>query len=85
MAARLADQIRAFAAKTYIVKARNAKMKQVSFTSDSVHKGLSLVNRYPAVCRAIDTDLFRDQNKITLANRVGPLEGPDVTWTFTLL
>lgn len=81
----LHDQIRKFTARTYIVKARNAKMKKVSFTSDNVHAALSLVNRYPAVCRAIDTDIFKSENNVKLIDRDGPFEGPGVTWTFELL
>jgi hypothetical protein len=81
----LADRVRAFASKTYVVKARNAKWKSVSFTSDDLHKALSLVNRYPAVCQAIETDIFENQNNVKLVARNGPPQGPGVTWKFELL
>jgi hypothetical protein len=78
----LADRTRNFAAVNYVYPARKAKLKTVSFSSGEIHQGLVLVNRYPAVCDAIDTDLFREENRVELVDRTGPRQGSNVMWTF---
>lgn len=79
-----ADKIREFVAATYIGPAREAARTRVSFLASDIHKGLGLVNRYPAVCDAIDRGLFAQQNRLRLVSRKGPRLGSTVRWTFEI-
>jgi hypothetical protein len=80
----LADRARNFAAVNYVYPARRAKLKTVSFTSGEIHQGLGLQNRYPAVCDAIDTDLFRQENRLELIDRSPTKHGASIVWVFQL-
>lgn len=77
-----ADRIRNFAAVNFIYPARKAKMKTTSFTSDAIHRGLALKNRYPSVCDAIDAETFSQENRVELVERTRPKHGATVRWTF---
>ncbi len=78
----LADRTRNFMVVNYVYPARKARLKTITVSSGEVHQGLGLRNRYPAVCDAVDADLFREENRLELIERTGPRHGAAVVWTF---
>jgi hypothetical protein len=38
----------------------------------------------PAVCGALDTQIFQDQFDVILSKRSGPPQGSNVTWLFAM-
>jgi hypothetical protein len=84
---RLADQIRAFVAERYIAPARRGNTNtQVTILAGDVVRDLKLVQRTPAVCSALDTKLFLNENNLVPSDvrRTGPKFGPMATWNVTV-
>ena len=79
-----ANEVREFVLKEFIEPARKQGKRTVSFTSSDVHRGMSLKQRYPLVCSAIDADKFLDFAKVTLVKREGPKQSSTAKWLFSL-
>jgi hypothetical protein len=80
----LADQIGAFAAKSYIEPARAAGHERVTITTGDVHRQMGLSSRMPAVCGALTARKFQAENHMTLESREGPYQGATVRLTYHL-
>jgi hypothetical protein len=79
----LADQIRDYARRHYIDAARRRREATVEILAGDVHKALSLSSRVPAVCQALSSRRFLEENKIALERREGPPSGQSTTARFT--
>lgn len=77
-----ANEVREYVLKEFIEPARRQGVKTVSFTSSDVHKGMSLVRRYPLVCSSIDADRFLDYARVILVKREGPKQSSTARWIF---
>ena len=83
-----ADRIREYVKENFVAPARSRGQTTVTFRASEVHSGVKKVysieqgHRMPAVCSAIDTDLFLDYASVTLVKREGPVQGASVVWTF---
>lgn len=79
----LSDQIRDFAAKKYIIPARQAGQKTVTVNVGKIHSDLGLKNRVPAVCSALGSKIFERQCGITQISWDGPLQSTSVNITYS--
>ncbi len=80
-----ADEIREYVLVAIIKPARRRGDKTVTFDALDVHKGMGFrVNRMPAVCEAVDTDLFLAGAGVTLVSRTGPAQSTTTRWTFAV-
>lgn len=80
-----AEEIRTFVNRNVIEPARENSQSTITLTSGEVHKGMGLVNRFPAVCSAIGAQKFQDQYRVALSRRTGPKNGSTVTWVSGVL
>lgn len=80
----LAKRIRAHVNRTVIEPARRAGKTEALVVANEVHTGLRLENRMPAVCAALDAQVFQDRYDVVLAQRTGPKQSSTVTWRFSL-
>jgi hypothetical protein len=81
---RQADQIRSYARKTYVVPARRQPGKNFSIRMGDVVRGMKLVaGRTPAVCSALKTKEFLQENVLRLVGRTGPESGQSTTVVYT--
>jgi len=81
----LADKIREFVKKNYIVPARKNGEKTVTIGASEIHKVMGLKSRFPAICQAIDSDKFIDYASVVLYKRTGPPLSSSVVWIFDLM
>jgi hypothetical protein len=81
----LAARIRRHANEAFVEPARKAGKKEVVIGAGDVHKDLRLESRMPAVCGALDAQLFQTQYRVLLSKRTGPPQGATVTWYFSIL
>lgn len=81
----LAENIREFVKLNYIDPARQNGHQTVTFRASTIHKVMGLQKRFPAVCGAIDTNIFLEYASVVLLKRTGPHQGPRALWTFELL
>ncbi len=79
-----ADQIRHFARIQYVEPARASGSIEVEIHAGIVHREMGLVNRFPAICSAIDAARFRDECGLSLVKRTGPRQSSSVVWRFAL-
>jgi hypothetical protein len=77
------DQIRDYARREYIEAARRRREATVQIVAGDVHKALHLSNLVPAVCQALSSRRFLEENRIALESRVGPPSGLSTTVRFT--
>ena len=78
-----ADQIRTHAREKYVLPARQQKQKQFSIKAGNVVRELKLAGRVPAVCNALKTNQFLEQNGLRIVDRCGPPSGQSTTVTYT--
>ena len=78
-----ADQVREYAMKHYIVPARAAEMKTVTFTAGEIHSALGFQRRVAAVRNALGTKKFEKEYGIRRVARSG-YRGPAATFTFAV-
>ena len=79
-----ADQIRTYARERYVVPARAKRDKRFSITTGDVVREMKLVWRStPAVCSALKTRQFLEENALRLVNKTGPSSGMTTTVTYT--
>ena len=76
-----ADQVREYAMQNYIVPARSAGKKTVTFSAGEIHTALGFQRRVPAVCNALGSKKFEKKYGIRRLARTG-YHGPTATFTF---
>ncbi len=79
-----ADKIRTYARERYVLPARGQKDKQFSIRMGDVVRDMKLVGgRAPAVCSALKTKEFLQENSLRLISRTGPESGQSTTVKYT--
>jgi len=81
----LANQIRNHVIENVITPARQAGKATVTITAKDIHKELGLKRRYPAVCSALDGDIFKEQAGVIARSRSGPQQSSTVRWVFEII
>jgi hypothetical protein len=81
--AKTADSIRTYGRDKYVVPARNRHLRRFSIRTGDVVRELSLLGRVPAVCSALRSRAFLEQNGLRLLERTGPPSGQSTTVTYT--
>jgi hypothetical protein len=80
---RTADSIRAHGRERYVVPARNRHQRQFTIRMGDVVRDLRLLNRVPAVCSALKSHAFLEENRLRLLESTGPSSGQSTTVTYT--
>lgn len=80
-----ADDIRRFANRQYLEPARARGDETVSIRSGDVHAAMGLQNRLPAVCGALGTARFCDENRLERLRIEGPANSSTTIFVFRLL
>ena len=80
----LADQIREFVERRYVVPARKAGNPTVTITAGDVHREMHLQSRAPAVCGALKSKILQRQCAMVLVSWDGPAQGMAVNVTYSL-
>ena len=79
-----ADQIRIYAQEEYVGPARRQREKRFSIRTGDVVRDMKLVGgRAPAVCSALKTRQFLEENALRLVSKTGPESGQSTTVTYT--
>jgi hypothetical protein len=78
-----ADLIRLHAKEKYVAPARQRQEKRFSIRTGDVVWDLKLNGRAPAICSALKTREFLDENVLRLVSRTGPPSGQSTTVTYT--
>jgi hypothetical protein len=81
--ARTADNIRAYGREKYVVPARKRQLEKFSIRAGDVVRDLKLLERVPAVCSALKSRAFLEQNRLRIVERTGPSSGQSTTVTYT--
>ena len=81
--AKMADKIRNHTRERYVVPARSRQTRRFSIRAGDVVRELKLLGRVPAVCSALKSRVFLQQNGIRLVDRTGPSSGQSTTVTYT--
>ncbi len=80
----LADQIRRHAFENYVRPARESGRREVTIRAGDVHDEMGLRARVPAVCDALDTEVFEREYQVRRLRRAGPRHGRTTRFTFAL-
>jgi 5-methylcytosine-specific restriction enzyme B len=80
----LAEKIRKYVLEEYIEPARRRGNAMVWVRAGDVHTALGLKNRMPAVCGALDTDIFLNYARVRLVCREGPYQGANAEWVLAV-
>ncbi len=78
-----ADLIRLHGREKYVAPARQRQEKRFSIRTGDVLRELRLNGRAPAICSALKTREFLDENALRLVSRTGPPSGQSTTVTYT--
>ena len=81
--ARTADNIRSYGSERYVVPARKRQLQKFSIRAGDVVRELKLLGRVPAVCSALKSRAFLEQNRLRIVERTGPRSGQSTTVTYT--
>jgi hypothetical protein len=81
--ARTADNIRTHSREKYVVPARMRQLEKFSIRAGDVVRELKLLGRVPAVCSALKSRAFLEQNCLRIVDRTGPISGQSTTVTYT--
>ncbi len=81
--AKTADRIRSHGRELYVLPARNRHQGSFSIRAGDVVRELKLINRVNAVCSALKSRAFLEQNHLRLVERTGPSSGQSTTVTYT--
>jgi hypothetical protein len=81
--ARTADNIRSYGREKYVVPARQQQLEKFSIRAGDVVRDLKLLGRVPAVCSALKSRAFLEQNSLRIVERTGPSSGQSTTVTYT--
>jgi len=79
----LADQIRRHAREKIVQPARRRGDLVLKVVAGDVHRDLKLHGRVPAVCSALASGKFLEENSLILEGRQGPPSGQSTTVVFT--
>jgi hypothetical protein len=77
------SQIREYARKKYVEPAIEKREQRIRVRAGDVHKALALKNRVPAVCQALESKTFLQENDLILEAKEGPPSGQSTTVVFT--
>lgn len=81
---KLADRIRVHGREKYVLPAREMKVSGFSIRCGEVVRDLGIGwSRTPAVCSALKTHQFLEENRLHLVERTGPASGQSTTTTYT--
>lgn len=81
---KLSDNIRAHSRKRYVLPAREKRMRRFSIRAGDVVNELGIGgSRAPAVCSALKTHRFLQENELRLIDATGPKSGQSTTVTYT--
>lgn len=80
----LTDKIREYAYQTYIKAAREKGEQTVVIKAGDIHKAMKLSEQYSLICQGLSKQIFMDRYNVELINRVGPLNGSNVYFTFKI-
>ncbi|HXY13452.1 MAG TPA: hypothetical protein VEI26_03025 [Terriglobales bacterium] len=78
-----ADRIRMYGKEAYVLPARRRHEKRFSIRAGDVVRELRMSGRTPAVCSALKSREFLQQNNLQLVERTGPNSGMSTTVTYT--
>ena len=78
-----ADVIRLHGKEKYVAPARRRQEKRFSIRTGDVLRDLKLNGRAPAICSALKTREFLEENALRLVSRTGPPSGQSTTVTYT--
>lgn len=78
-----ADSIRVHGRDKYVMPARTRQLRRFSIRTGDVVRELKLIGRVPAVCSALKSRVFLEQNGLRLVERTGPSSGQSTTVTYT--
>jgi hypothetical protein len=79
-----ADRIRTYAKEKYISQARGQRESRFSIRAGDVVREMKLGwGRTPAVCSALKTRQFLEENALRLISSAGPASGQTTTVTYT--
>src|SRR5271168_3202675 len=78
-----ANDIRAYGRERYVVPARKRQLEKFSIRAGDVVRELKLLGRVPAVCSALKSRAFLEQNCLRIVERTGPSSGQSTTVTYT--
>jgi hypothetical protein len=81
---KLADQIRLHGRQQYVLPARQQALRRFSIRTGEVVRALGVGgSRAPAVCSALKTRQFLEENGLHLVQATGPKSGQSTTVTYT--
>jgi hypothetical protein len=78
-----ADVIRLHGKEKYVAPARRGQEKRFSIRTGDVLRDLKLNGRAPAICSALKTRQFLEENALRLVSKTGPPSGQSTTVTYT--
>jgi hypothetical protein len=78
-----ADVIRLHGKEKYVAPARQRQQKRFSIRTGDVLRDLKLNGRVPAICSALKTREFLEENALRLVSKTGPPSGQSTTVTYT--
>lgn len=78
-----ADRIRVYGRERYVLPARQRKHKRFSIKVGDVVRELKMTGRTPAVCSALKTREFLQNNDLHLVDTSGPKSGQSTTVVYT--
>lgn len=78
-----ADRIRSHGKEKYVMPARQRSDKKFSIKAGDVLREMGLNGRAPAICSALKTREFLEENALRLVSRTGPQSGQSTTVTYT--
>lgn len=78
-----ADKIRMHGKQTYVLPARRRRERRFSIRAGDVVRELRMTGRAPAVCSALKSREFLQQNGLQLVEKSGPKSGQSTTVTYT--
>ena len=78
-----ADVIRLHSKEKYVAPARQRQEKRFSIRTGDVLRDLKLNGRAPAICSALKTREFLEENALRLVSKTGPPSGQSTTVTYT--
>jgi hypothetical protein len=78
-----ADVIRLHGKEKYVAPARRRQERRFSIRTGDVLRDLKLNGRAPAICSALKTREFLEENALRLVSKTGPPSGQSTTVTYT--
>ncbi len=78
-----ADRIRKYTREKYVLPAQNRKEKVFSIRTGDVLRELKMTGYTPAICSALKTKEFLQQNNLRLVDMTGPKSGQSTTVVYT--